>query len=149
MQRELKCRRGTACLLLLVPLLGTAAEPAAEKYYFRFSGKPSSIVCTDTSNTINPGLKISWNLPADTPVHAVVEVGEHDRSSTKLQFPPSRSGKLDMPADTTSWTTATPFPYTIVHSMTPLVPGAKPSSLRYDCVNGKGTNFRISNAPAN
>lgn len=147
MQRELKCRRGTAFLLLLVPLLGTAAEPAAEKYYFRFSGKPSSIVCTETSNTINPGLKISWNLPADTPVHAVVEVGGM-KIVDEAQFPPSLSGKLDMPADSTSWTTATPFPYTVVHTMTPLVSGAEPSALRYDCVNGKGTNFRISNAPA-
>jgi len=145
--RKLEFRRSIHCLLSLVALLGIAGEAAAEKYYFRFSGKPSSITCTETSNTINAGLKVSWNLPADTPVQAVVEVGK-TKVVDELQFPPSRAGKLDMPADTTSWTTATPFPYTIVHSMTPLVPGAKPSTLRYDCVKGKGTNFRISNAPA-
>lgn len=147
MHRKLEFRRSTLCLLSLVALLGIAGEAAAEKYYFRFSGKPSSITCTETSNTINAGLKVSWNLPADTPVQAVVEVGK-TKVLDELQFPSSRTGKIDMPADTTSWTTATPFPYTIVHSMTPLVPGAKPSTLRYDCVKGKGTNFRISNAPA-
>lgn len=139
--------RGTAVGLLLLPLCASAAGPADEKYYFRFSGKPGSIVCTNTSNTINPGLTISWNLPADTPVHAVVEVGG-TKVFEEAQMPPSRSGKLDMPVDTTSWTTATPFPYTVVHTMTPLVSGATASSLRYDCVNGKGTNFRISSTPA-
>jgi hypothetical protein len=145
--RKPKYRRGSLCLLLLVPLLGTAAEPATEKYHFRFSGKPSSIVCTETSNTINPGLTISWNLPADTPVHAVVEVGGV-KVLDEAQFPPSLSGKLDMAADTTSWTTAMPFPYTVVHSMTPLVSGSESSTLRYDCIKGIGTNFRISNTPA-
>jgi hypothetical protein len=146
--RKLKYRRSTFCLLLLAPLFGIAGEAAAEKYFFRFSGKPGPINCTDTSNTINPGLKVSWNLPPDTPVQAVVRVGE-TAVIDELQFPSSLSGTLEMKADTTSWTTATPMPCTIVHSMTPLVSGAKPSSLRYDCVNGKGTQFRISNAPPN
>ena len=140
--------RSTRCLLLLVPLLGTAGEAAAEKYFLRFSGKPSSITCTSTSNTINPGLKMSWNLPPDTAVQAVVAVGKKVVTD-ELQMPPSPSGNIEMEADTTSWTTATAFPYTVVHSMTPTMAGAKPSSLRYDCVNGKGTNIRISNAPAN
>ena len=139
----------TRSLLLLIPLLGTAGETAAERYFFRFSGKPSSITCTETSSTIHPGLKISWNLPPDTPVQAVVTVGK-SVVTDELQMPPSPSGTIEMGADTTSWTTATSFPHTIVHSMTPMVPGTKPtSSLRYDCVNGKGINFRIANAPPN
>jgi hypothetical protein len=141
-----KYRRGTPWLLLLVPMLGIAGEAAAAKYFFRFSGKPGSIVCTPTSNTINPGLTISWNLPPATPIQAVVEVGK-SVVFDDLQMPPTESGTIELQADTTSWKTATPLPYTVVHSMEPRMPGAKRSTLRYDCVDGKGTNFRISNAP--
>ncbi len=144
--RHSRHRRGTRWLLLLVPLLGMTGEAAAAKYFFKFSGKPGSIVCTPTSNTINPGLTISWNLPPATPIQAVVEVGK-SVVFDDLQMPPSESGTLELEADTTSWKTATPFPYTVVHSMEPRMPGAKRSTLRYDCVGGKGTNFRISNAP--
>lgn len=146
MRGNARHRCGTSCLVLLFPLLGIAGEAAAENYFFRFSGKPSSIVCTATSNTINPGLKVSWNLPPDTPIQAVVEVGK-TVVTDEVQMPASRSGTAELDVDTTSWKTATRFPYTVVHSMTPVVPGAKPSSIRYDCVNGKGTNFRIANAP--
>jgi hypothetical protein len=146
--RKMKHRRSRLGVLLLVPFVGAASAAAAENYFFRFSGNPSSIVCTETSNTINAGLKASWNLPPDTPVHAVVEVNK-TVVVDEAQFPPSLKGTIDMQADTTSWATAIPLPYTVVHTMTPLVSDAESSSIRYDCVKGKGINFKISNTPAN
>lgn len=151
MHRTSECRPTGLRLVVLVLLVGVAGEVAAAdteaKHYFRFSGTPGSIVCTPTSNTIHPGLKASWSVPADTPVHAVVKVN-NTVVVDEAQFPPSLKGTVNMEADTTSWATETPFPYTVVHTMTPLVSDAESSSISYDCVKGKGINFKISNAPA-
>ena len=137
--------RSTFCFVMLLPALGATSAAAAPTHFYKFSGKPGSIACTTTSNTLAPGLVVSWNLPEATGVLTDVIVGKavvhHD-----VQMPDALSGSVKLEADTTSWTTPVDMPYKVVHSVTPQSPGAGTSTLTFDCVNGKGTNFRISNA---
>jgi len=138
--------RSTFCFVVLVPALGATSAAAAPTHFYRFSGKPGSIACTPTSNTIAPGLTVSWNLPPETAVLTDVVIGKADVYHD-VQMPDSLSGSAKLEADTTSWTTPVDLPYKVIHSVTPQNPAAGTSTLTFDCVNGKGINFKIKNAP--
>jgi len=136
-----------ALLLLLVSALFVAGEAAGQTYFFVVSGVPSSITCTTTlSNIGGTGLDISWNLPMPGTVRSVLTVGGvvvYDQ----VQAPLGPSGTFVSFHQTTTWTTPMRLPYTWSILITPVYTGAGTTTFSYDCVDGVGVNFRISNAP--
>lgn len=143
---RMRTLRGLICLLLLSGL-GAAGEVAGQTYFFAVSGVPSTITCTPTSSFIGgTGLDISWNLPMPGTVRSVLTVGGvvvYDQ----VQAPLGPSGTFENFRQTTTWTTPTPLPYTWSILITPVYTGAGTTTFGYDCVDGVGINFRISNAP--
>ena len=120
-----------------------------------FSGKPSSIPCTNTSAALGPGVTVSWNLPPSISyrfamtIYSTV-VGPNastfviEQDTRSFDSPTGSDGFFGMSA---SYPFPISLPYRAEYSVTPDVSGAGTSLFSFDCVDGVGTNFRISNAP--
>ncbi len=127
---------------LSLGLFGGAA--AAQTYNITFSGAPSSIACTNTDFTLAPGVSYSWSLPSGAT--AVTVTGTANGAviqSDKTEFG-SATGSAPLVGGPLPYA-STAFPYTVVYTLRPDLPGASASSFSFVCASATGTNFSFIN----
>jgi hypothetical protein len=135
-------------LRLIWAILGAiCAAPvvwAQGPYYIRFDGAPSTIACSNTQIAADPGITLSWNLPAN---NFAVNGEEFVNGATigTFQFPlPTANGQMPLSGTGIPFA-ATPFPFTWKQTLTPVAPDVPSSSFQFLCPGPIGQNFIISN----
>src|SRR5579862_1625818 len=131
---------------LLAATLAGAGSAIAQSLSLQFAGAPASISCSTTGINIGAGTSVSWVLNASSQIQTLITAGGNVVKQ-KVNPVPTATGTFSL-SGLQSFPNPVSMPYTVIYSLTPLVPGAGTSAASFDCVGGAGTNFKLLNSPA-
>jgi hypothetical protein len=141
-------RGNSSCALVLLGFAAfTCGGAAAQSFFGRMSGAPSSITCTNTSFTVGPGLTYSWNLPAEELRATVVStfgVGGQNFSTTTSVTAAGPAGTIPLQIVPPPYGPIA-FPYTFTQTFTPVATGGTSSSYSFRCAGPTASDFTIAN----